>query len=172
MSIDRIMTNIQKANWIWTDDFKFFFFNRQIPLAGFEFYGDDIWDMCTINIDTAQLSSSPTDVVLAGKHRYWVPLQGTISITATFRDYEGMKLKEYFTKIWYAQQKEYFDDIKSTVKIFGAWDNILFESDHILIDSVSQTQFDNNNTQIAEFSVVFSTGVYSTAEVQGIGSKG
>jgi hypothetical protein len=134
------MKNVQKANWIWTDDFKLFFYNSVIPLEAFQgFYADDIWDMCTINIDTAQLSAAPNDVVLAGKHRYWVPLQGTISITATFRDFVGMRLKEYFTKIWFAQQKYYFDEIKSTIRIFDAYGNIMFESDNILIDSISQT---------------------------------
>jgi hypothetical protein len=167
------MSNVQSASWIWTDDFRFFFSNNKVTLDNFQGYtGLDIWDMCIINIDTAQLSATPTDVVMAGKHRYWVPLQGTINITATFRDFEGMRLKEYFTKIWHKQQKEYFDVIKSTVKIFDAFENIIFESDHILIDSISQSQFDNANTQITEFSVVFSTGVYGTGEVKGIGSKG
>jgi hypothetical protein len=48
----------------------------------------------------------------------------------------------------------------ATITISDGCGTDIFKSEKILIDSVSQSQFDNSNSQILEFSVAFSTGDY------------
>ena len=155
MGINNIINNVLKTHWTWADDFSFFFQNNAVPFPNnTNLQPQDIWDMCVINIDLPQASAAPNTVVMGQEYRFWVPLHDTFTFTITFRDLEQMKLKEYFTKIWALQQSKYYDDIKSTVKIV-AGEGIMFETNECLISYVSQTQLDNSNTQIAEFSVEF-----------------
>ena len=169
-SIESIMANTQTANWIWTDDFTFEFINKNISLPGFQgFSPSEIWDMCTINVDTPQISATPNTVIIGGRYRYWVPMHSPINITVTFRDLKGMDLKEYFTKVWQSQLTGYYDNIISTIDVRDAYEKSIFHSDKILIDNISQSQFNNSNTQITEFSVSFITAEFDTGSVQNIG---
>jgi len=154
MGINEIMKNTIKAEWTWTDDFTFFFYNKNYELHTLEFNIQNIWDMCTINIDLPQVSANIESIVIGQEYRFWVPIHETFTFTVTFRDFKNMKLKEYFTNIWILQQSKYYDDIKSQVQII-AGEGIMYKSDEVLISNISQTQLDNANTQIAEFSVEF-----------------
>ena len=157
MGINNIINNVLKTKWTWTDDFSFFFHNNKVPFPGdTQLSIQDIWDISVINIDLPQVSGNVNPVVMGQEYRFWVSLHETFTFTVTFRDLEKMKLKEYFTKIWMEQQDGYFDEVKSTVKIV-AGEGIMFESSDCLITGVSQTQLDNQNSQIAEFSVEFIT---------------
>ena len=154
MGIHNILNNALHAKWTWTDDFKFFFQNNSVPFPSDRLSAPDIWEMSVINIDLPQASSSVESVVIGQEYKFWVPLHDTFTFTVTFRDLQKMKLKEYFTEIWINQQSKYYDDVKSNVKIEGG-DGILFESPEVLITNISQSQIDNANTQIIEFSVEF-----------------
>jgi len=155
MGINNIIKNTLKTKWTWTDDFSFFFQNPKIQFpSDMNLSPQDVWDIAVLNIDLPQLSSQVDTIIMAQKHRFWVPLHDTFTFTVTFRDVEKMKLKEYFTQIWAEQQTEYFDNIKSTVQI-AAGEGKMFESSNVLIANVSQSQLDNSNTQIIEFSVEF-----------------
>jgi hypothetical protein len=165
MGINDIVNNIKRNKWTWTDDFSFFFQNNAVQFPSTYYNPQDIWDMCTINIDLPQMSSNIESVVIGQEYRFWVPLHDTFTFTITFRDMEQMKLKEYFTKIWTEQQKKYYDDIKSTVKIV-AGEGIMFESNDILISNISQSQLDNANTQIIEFSVEFIAKSFSNNTIK------
>ena len=166
MGINNILKNALNTNWTWTDNFSFFFHNNKISFPSkTSLNPQDLWDICIINIDLPQVSSNVDTIVMGQKYRAWVPLHDVFTFTVTFRDVERMQLKEYFTEIWKNQQTEYFDDIKSTVKI-EAGNGIMFESENVLITNVSQTQLDNTNTQIAEFSVEFMSTTYSNNSVK------
>jgi len=154
MGINNIMKNALNTNWTWTDDFSFFFTNREVQFPSMKLSQEDIWDIAVINIDLPQVSAGVNSVVIGQEYRFWIPLHDVFTFTITFRDFEEMKLKEYFTEIWVKQQSKYYDDIKSTVQII-AGEGIMFKSDDVLITNISQTQLDNTNTQIAEFSVEF-----------------
>jgi hypothetical protein len=155
MGINNIIKNTLKTKWTWTDDFSFFFQNTKVQFPGdMNLSPQDVWDMTVTNIDLPQVSAQVDSIVIAQKHRFWVPLHDTFTFTVNFRDVEKMKLKEYFTQIWAEQQTEYFDKVKSTVKII-AGEGVMFESSNVLISNVSQSQLDNTNTQIIEFSVEF-----------------
>ncbi len=153
MGINNIMNNVLKTKWTWTDDFSFFFQNKE-PLPSTDLNPQDLWDICVTNIDLPQVSASPQTIIMAQKLRVWVPMHEAFSITVNFRDKEKMFLKEYFTKIWAKQQNGYYDDVKSTLKII-AGDGTMFESEDVIISNISQSQLDNSNTQIIEFSVEF-----------------
>jgi hypothetical protein len=162
------MKNIQTANWQWTDDFQFFFYNKESLKT--EFHPQDVWDMAVINIDTFETSASPEAVAIAGKYRYTVPMYNVFSMSITFRDLEGLQLKDYFMEIWKSQQTKYFDDVKSTIEIYSVG-NLIFKSDDVLIDNISQSQFNNSNTQIMEFTVLFTCTSFSTNKIKNFGKK-
>jgi len=154
LGIKNIIDNTLNARWTWTDDFSFAFHNNAVFFPSTGFNPQDVWDMAVINVDTPQVSASVSSVVMGQSYRFFVPLHETFSITVTFRDFEHLKLKEYFTKIWAKQQTYYYDEIKSYMKVV-AGEGRVFESYDLLINSVSQSQLDNANTQILEFSVEF-----------------
>jgi len=154
MGINNIIKNTLHTNWTWTDDFEFFFQNNAVPFPATGLLPKDTWDMCVINVDLPQVSSSIETKIIAQKLRLNVPIHDAFTVTVTFRDVAQMKLKEYFTEIWALQQSEYFDDIKSVLQI-RAGNGKMFDSQDVLISSVSQSQLDNNNNQIIEFSVEF-----------------
>jgi hypothetical protein len=170
MGINNIMQNVMSTKWSWTDDFEFFFYNNKVQLQNTPVRPDDMWDMCVTNIDTSDAGSTNNAVVQAGKYRLTTQMYGTFSVTVTFRDIYGMELKNYFWKIWQEQQTAYFDEIKSTIKI-GLQGELFFESDECLIDNISQSQIDNSNTQIVEFSVQFICSSYKTNRLQYFGKK-
>ncbi len=159
MGINNIIKNALNTNWAWTDDFDFFFQNNKIKFPS-SLSPKDTWDVSVINIDLPQVSASIDTKVIAQKLRVSVPIHDIFTFTVTFRDVQQMKLKEYFTEIWALQQNEYFDDIKSVV-IIRAGNGVMFESQDVLISSVSQSQLDNSNNQIIEFSVEFVSVNYS-----------
>jgi len=154
MGIHNILTNVISTKWTWTDDFSFFFYNKSVDFPNISLKPLEVWEMCTINVDLPQAGANVETVVIGQEYRFWVPLHDAFTFTVTFRDMEKMKLKEYFTEIWTKQQSEYYDNIKSKVKISGG-NGILFESSECLITNISQSQLDNSNTQIIEFSVEF-----------------
>jgi len=155
MGIHNILTNTLKTKWTWTDDFSFFFYNNLVEIPNdLNLSQAELWEMSVINIDLPQVGANVNTVVIGQEYRFWVSLHETFNFTVTFRDTEKMKLKEYFTRIWVKQQSEYYDDAKSTVKIV-AGEGIMYASSECLIQNISQTQLDNSNTQIAEFSVEF-----------------
>jgi hypothetical protein len=164
MAITDIMKNVLNTSWTWTDDFDFFFQNNKVKFPT-DINPKEAWEMCVTNIDLPQVSTNIETLVIAQKHRAWIPIHDTFTFTINFRDFEKMKLKEYFTQIWKLQQSEYYNDIKSVVKI-EAGKGIMFESQDVLIQNVSTSQLDNANTQILEFSVEFVSLKYSNNTIK------
>jgi hypothetical protein len=162
------MKNIQSSKWQWTDDFQFTLYNRETLDVGL--HPQDVWDMTITNIDTSEKSASPEAVAIGGKYRYSVPMYNVFSLTVTFRDLEGLQLKDYFMKIWKNQQTKYFDDVKSTIEIYSVG-NLIFKSDEVLIDNISPSQFNSSNTQIMEFTVVFTCSSFSTNKIKNFGKR-
>jgi hypothetical protein len=159
--VNDILTNISNAQWTFTDDYSFFFKSPLKDLPNIQgFTPQEIWDMCTINIDTPQSGAQSIGSLLALEHKFWVPMYSSVSLTVTFKDFKDSELKRYFMDVWYLQQKKYYNDMVATVDISDGCGTSIFRSEKILIDNVSQTQFDNANSQIMEFSVSFSTGDY------------
>ncbi len=180
MSINKIMTNAMRTQWNITDDFSCLFFNRKYNLteiankAGLS-NAQELLDICIINIDMPQLSGDIEAVLVAGEYRLNAKKFQPFTITLTFRDILGLKLRDYFMNIWTSTQTEYYDDIKSSIEIATAnsdqGKNLLFKSDDCLIASVSQVQLDNSNTQISEFSVEFQTAYYTNSDLNAFGRR-
>jgi hypothetical protein len=170
VGIHKSITNALNTQWALTDEWVFTFNNTRYQLnAGM--YAQDIWDICTINIDSPQFGAPVNDTVIGGTRRFYTSIYNSFSLSVTFRDIMGMKLKEYFTKIWAAQNTKYFDDIKSTVQL-SERGNIIFHSDDCLISDISQSQFSNDNNQIIEFTVTFMCTSFSNNELGGFGKPG
>lgn len=174
MSINNVMMNAMQTQWNLTDDFDFRITNLKHNLGHLSslvsLAPQEVLDMCTMNIDLPQLSGDIDAVLHAGEYRLNAKQFQPFTVSITFRDVLGLKLREYFTKIWMDQQKEYFDRIKSKIEVYTQG-NLIFESDMCLIASVSQVQFDNANAQISEFTVEFQTPYYTNSSMQDFGKR-
>ena len=171
MGIHKIMTNALNTKFSLTDDFQFTFGNRMFTLEGSPLPIQELLEICTINVDITALDASLDTQIMGGSYRVKVSRYQPFTINITFRDIYGLKLREYFTKIWMAQQTQYFDDIKSSIKL-SVENNVLFSSDNCLISNISQINFDNNNTQITEFTVSFTSPYMSNSSTSNFGEPG
>ena len=168
------MENALGTDWNFTDEFDTSFHNNKYSLNEMSttvgLSAQDLLDMCVMNIDMPQVSGDIDSVLIAGEYRLNAKKFQPFTITITFRDVLGLKLRDYFMKIWQETQTQYFNDIKSSISI-KTKGNLLFESDTCLISSVSQVQLDNSNTQVAEFSVEFQTPHYTNSDTKEFGRR-
>jgi len=171
MGISNTMKNIYSANWSLTDEFVFTFSNTSYQLESTGYSPQDVWNMCVINIDTPQITAPINDFTMGGIKRMYSGMYGVYTTSVTFRDFEGMFLKDFFTKIWAAQYTKYFDEIKSTIHVSSAGKTI-FQSDDCLISDISQSQLSHDNNQIMEFTVSFNCLSYTSNTIAGFGKPG
>ncbi len=171
MSINRIMKNAIQANWALVDDFQTIYINKNRPLTtpNNGMTPQDILDIAIINIDLPQLGSDTESVMQGGEWRIYNAKFQPFSFSITFRDFGGLDLRNYFSAVWMDAQRGYYDDVTSTVKISLAGTSV-FESEDCLITAVSQVQLSNDNSQIAEFTVEFTSPYYSNAQIKNFGS--
>ena len=152
-SISNIIKQASLTKWNLTDDFDLFFSNTKINVNDvLNEVNNNIFDLCTISLSMPSMSAPEIDDVLGGERRIGVRMHEAFRFNIRLRDLYGGKLREYFSLIWIAQQYEYFDDIKNTVKITQG-DYIIFESNDAIITGVSGISYDNNNTAIGEFEI-------------------
>jgi hypothetical protein len=171
MGIHKIMTNALNTKFSLTDDFQFTFGNKMFSIEGSPLPIQELLEICTINVDVTALDAALDAQIMGGSYRIKVSRYQPFIINITFRDIYGLKLREYFTKIWMAQQTQYFDDIKSNIKI-SVENNVIFSSNDCLINNISQINFDNNNTQITEFTVSFTSPYMSNSNTSNFGEPG
>jgi len=172
MGVSNIIKNIKSTEWAITDDFMFTFNNPAVPLSlDTGVSPQDIWDMCVINIDTPQISADVSSSILGGTYKLYTRRFNLYTLSTTFRDVAGMGLKSYFTQILFKQQSMYFDEIKSSINV-SINGQIVYASNDVLITDVSQSQFDNNNNQIAEFTVTFTAPYFSNKDITDYGAPG
>ncbi len=172
MGIHRIAQNVMNTKWDLTDDFQFFISNKNFPLTtkGYE-TTQDIFDKCVISIDLPQMGSDVQNIMIAGEYRIYNDKHQPFAFTVTFRDFAGLSLRDYFTGVWIEAQSGYFNDVRSTVKI-SIDGTLSFASDDCLISSVSQVQFNNNDSQIVEFTVEFSSPYFTNSKISKFGTDG
>jgi len=172
MAIHEIMTNALRADWCITDDFSIYIFNKYLEIDGIQgFTAQQILDMCVKSVDTPQISSDVTPTLVAGTWRIHSAKFQVFTFSVVFRDLAGLRLKERFTEVWHLQQREYFDDIKSEVEL-KVNHHVVFASDNLLISSVSQSQFDNANSQASEFTVEFVSPTFTNNTLNNFGLNG
>jgi hypothetical protein len=156
MSITKLMSNMLRTDFQYTDDFQFTFSNANELKTTGDLSPTDLLDICDTNIDTPQMPSSISSTVLGGEYRTHAANFSVFTFSITFRDILGLQLKKYFQEIWMKQQTSYFDDVKSSVKM-SVSERIIFESDSCLISDVGTSQFDNGTSNISEFTVSFTS---------------
>jgi hypothetical protein len=171
VGINNTIRNAMRNRWALTDEFLFTFNNTKYHIDPGELTPQDFWDIHTMNIDTPQFSAGVNDIVIGGTRRLYTSLFDSFTISVTFRESEGMGLKEYFDKIWAAQGTYYFDEIKSTIQV-SSFGSTIFHSDDILISNISQTQLSYDNNQILEFTVSFVCTSFSTNTLGQFGKPG
>lgn len=175
MAIKEIIDLALRTSWTDTSDFEVIITNKKAKSIYTDSQLKGIIPKSLISIDLPSLNSQESDTVQGGERRIGVKMFEAFRINAKFRDFGAGALRTYFEAIWMAQQFEYFDDIKTSIKIQAprgdGFDNILFYTDDALITSVSSIQFDNNNAQIAEFDVTFICSKFSNELAKNFGES-
>jgi len=172
MNIEHLIRAAASQNWQYTDDFKFFYSNAKYALGvpGATTDTGTFIEIATVNVALPQLSAGIEQAYHGGEWRITTQKFNPFSLSATFKDVQGMGLRGYFTRIWADQQDEYFNSIKSTLQVLSKG-NLILATDTALISDVSQATFDQGNTQIIEFSVSFTFTSFSTPSLQNFGKS-
>lgn len=117
-----------------------------------------------ISIDTPQFTNSAIEVYVGDRWRTHVGRDELYRFSMTFRDRDQMDLYKKFVSAYLMQKTSYFDDAKMKITLWKDADykdeknKILYEFQDVIIESVSQIQFNTTTeNQIAEFSVNFKT---------------
>jgi hypothetical protein len=119
-----------------------------------------------VSIDTPQFSNAPIESFIGDR---WVMHNGRDEMyrfSITFRDQDQMSLYKKFVSAYLMQRQKYLDEAVMTITLWKDADYLdddlplkpLFNYENVLIDSVSQVQFNNTTeNQIAEFTLQFKT---------------
>ena len=123
--------------------------------------GRDI-NLNIVSIDTPAFQNQPIEVYIADQWRVHNGRDELYKFTITFRDQDQMNFYRKFVTAYLFQKTNWFDDVKMQIGVWkdadylGEIDKKLFDFTDVMIDGVSQVQFNNTTeAQIAEFSVDF-----------------
>lgn len=115
-----------------------------------------------ISIDTPQLSNSNIESYVGDKWRLHNGRDEVYRFSITFRDQDQLKYYKMFSTAYLFQKARYFNDVKMIITLFKEGDYFdegdvqIYDFHDVMIDSVSQVQFNNTTeAQIAEFTVQF-----------------
>jgi len=125
--------------------------------------GRDI-NLNIVSIDTPQFTNQNIEVYVGDQWRIHNGRDELYRFSMTFRDQDQMKLYKKFVTAYQFQKSQYLEDCKSYITLWKDADYMdevdkkLFDFEEVMIDSVSQLQFNNTTeAQIAEFTVQFKT---------------
>lgn len=150
--------------WSFINTFKvqFLFADRLKEVSGWEDEDDTLIQLNIISIDTPQLTNQPYEIFQADEWRIHNGRDELYRFTVTFRDESQLKYYKKFVSMYTDSKLSYFDDIKSMILLYkeadwkGEDDTVLYTYENVLIENVSQIQFNNTTeNQVAEFSVGF-----------------
>jgi len=146
--------NTFSVQFTWSDEVK--------NMIGWTSGDDYNINLNIINIDTPEFTNQNIEAYIGDR---WVIHNGRDELyrfSMTFRDQDQLKYYKMFTTVYLLQKSSYFDDVKSVITLnkdadyIGEMDNTIFQFNDVMIDAVSQLQFNNTTeAQIAEFSVTF-----------------
>jgi len=174
MGINNLFQEIQNTNWNLTDDFKVYIntANEKLSVDNILENTNMIWEKSVISIDIPPLSAPPMEQYLGGEWRIGSTKPEIFRFSMRFRDFNNGELKRYFETLFayslYNYPKDSFINIKVTN---NSGDVLIFSSERILIEQVSETQYTSGDSNISEFSIQFRTPIYSDAFINGLGSK-
>jgi len=178
VKVNTVTSSIMTTPWDFSDDFSVLIENPKLKDWGksisYQFgmlsmLGDmsHSWEASVISVEVPQLSSQENDIVLGGRRFVNVRQNELFRFNIKFRDVHG-SLRDFFTKVWIAQQYMYLDDIATIITI-KAHDAVLFKASKCLISQISAQTFDHNNTGLSEFDVTFVCPDFSNYSVKDFG---
>ena len=151
-----------KWSYINTFTVEFLFSDSMIALANWS--QDEIRDINIHikSISTPPYTNQPIEAYIGDK---WYSHNGRNEMwrfTVSFRDSDKLRLYRKFLTMYMEQKDNYFDEVKTGVKLYKDADyadegsSLVFDFADSMIESVSQVQFSNETeAQIAEFDVEF-----------------
>ncbi len=123
---------------------------------------DENINLHIVSMDTPQFTNSPIEQFVANK---WLIHNGRDELyrfSITFRDKNSMMYYRKFLRLYQETREDYFDHVSFSVLLNketdwkGVGDSKLFDLSGVIIESISQLQFNNTTeNQIAEFTVGF-----------------
>lgn len=116
-----------------------------------------------ISIDTPQLTNQQIEAYIGDRWKIHNGRDELYLFSITFRDQDQLNLYRKFSKAYFFQKSQYFDDIKMSIRLEKDADysnekgaKTIYNFEDVMINSVSQIQLSNTTeNQIAEFSVDF-----------------
>jgi hypothetical protein len=159
---------VKNVPWTRTDDFHVFISNPIVSQT--DSLDNNIFEMAIESITLPSMTSSEQDNVIGGERRIGTKIFESFRFSITFRDFGGMSIYRWMQSIWITQQYEYFDEIKSHIKMENNG-VILFETSDALITSISELSFGHSTEAVATFTVQFICNKFSNNSVKDFGSQ-
>lgn len=169
---ENIVSSIMNTQWDFSDDFDFSIIFPGKYKDDFKI-NKDIIRKSVISVELPVLSSQEIDNIIGGTRRVNVKMQELFRFNVKFRDFQNGVLKRIFTILWVAQQFDYFDNVKSTIKISkskNGKEDILFLSEDCVISQISSQTFSNEESNVVEFDVTFVTPSFTNTNIVKFGS--
>ena len=114
------------------------------------------------SISTPTYTNQPIEAYIGDKWHIQNGRNEMWRFTISFRDSDKLRLYRKFLLMYQAQKDNYFDDVKTGIKLYKDADyadensSLVFDFAESMVESVSQVQFSNETeAQIAEFDVEF-----------------
>jgi len=165
MALADNITAIYNTKWSYINTFKVHFHFTDF-IASESGWGSTYHDLSLYvkNVNTPEYTNAPIEAYLADQWQIHSGRNELWTFTITFRDYNNLSLYKKFVKTYNNQKIQYFDYIKTGVKIikegdyFDEKDTTLLDMPSCLIAAVGSISFSNETeAQIAEFDVQFKT---------------
>jgi hypothetical protein len=174
--INTLIKDIQNTKWNITDDFKVHINHKNDKLEVTKILdnvrADTIWNKSVLTVDIPPISSPMMEHYLGGEWRIGVSKPEVFRFSMRFRDFDNGNLRRYFETVWTYSLYNYPEDSYLNLKITNRADNIeLFSSEKILIENVSETQYDTQNPGVSEFTVSFRSPIYSDHFIKELGNR-
>jgi hypothetical protein len=154
--------------WSFINSFKVEFHfdaaeGEYLPLSSlWEGVDQDKLQLNIISVNTPQFTNTPIEIFNGNRWRIHNGRDELYRFTMTFRDSNQLELYRRWVTSYEMTRLGYFDQVKFTVILskdadyFGEEDKKLYEYNNVMIESVSQIDFNNTTeNQVAEFQVGF-----------------
>ena len=134
---------------------------------------EENFNLNIVNIDTPQFTNQSIETFVGNRWAIHNGRDELYRFSITVRDQDNLKFYRKFVAAYHLQKTSYFDDIKMLITLWkdadyaGDSDTKLFEYNDVMIENVSQIQFNNaTESQIAEFTINFKCAMPISKELK------
>ena len=175
-AIEDIVANVRATAWQRTDNFDVSIESKQQYLDVENIIKGEkksiIWHKSIVSMSLPGISTPANEKFLGGEWVIGTQKPEVFRWSIRFRDFNGGDLRRWFMTQQVFMQYNYVEDSYITFKVQTRdSETTIFESEKVLIESVSEASFENGANAISEFSVEFKSPTYSDELLKDFGSK-